>query len=115
MATFSGKSSEAHFENNVVLNYGSMLIKGPDCYFIYSSNMKSLERVNVKGGVELTDKKRRATSQDLMVDVLKATLRFTGSPKIYQDQDEIAGEEILLLDNGKRLKILKVRASATQK
>ncbi len=40
MATFSGKSSEAHFENNVVLNYGSMLIKGPDCYFIYSGKSK---------------------------------------------------------------------------
>ncbi|MBL7556845.1 MAG: LPS export ABC transporter periplasmic protein LptC [Bdellovibrionaceae bacterium] len=115
MATFSGKNKEAHFENNVMLNYGSMLIRGPDCFFIYSGNMKSLERINVKGGVELTDKKRRATSQDLVVDLQKATLRFTGSPKIYQDEDEIAGEEILLLDGGKRLKIQKVKASATQK
>lgn len=114
MATFSGKSKEAHFENDVVLNYGSMLIKGPDCYFIYSGNMKSLERINVKGGVELTDKKRRATSQDLVVDMMKATLRLTGNPKIYQDQDEIAGEEILLLDGGKRLKIQKVKASTSQ-
>lgn len=115
MATFSGKNKEAHFENNVLLNYGSMLIRGPDCYFIYSGNMKSLERINVKGGVELTDKKRRATSQDLIVDLQKATLRFTGSPKIYQDEDEIAGEEILLLDGGKRLKIQKVKAATIQK
>lgn len=115
MATFSGKSKEAHFENDVVLNYGSMLIKGPDCYFIYSANMRSLERINVKGGVELIDKKRRATSQDLVVDLYKATLRFTGNPKIYLDQDEISGEEILLLDGGKRLKIQKVRASTTGK
>ncbi|MBL7545474.1 MAG: LPS export ABC transporter periplasmic protein LptC [Bdellovibrionaceae bacterium] len=111
MATFSGKSKEAHFENNVMLNYGSMLIRGPDCFFIYSSNMRSLERINVKGGVELTDKKRRATSQDLVVDLYKTTLRFTGNPKIYQDQDEISGEEILLLDGGKRLKIQKVKAN----
>jgi LPS export ABC transporter protein LptC/lipopolysaccharide transport protein LptA len=115
MATFSGKSKEAHFENNVVLNYGNMLIKGPDCYFIYSSNMKNLERINVKGGVELIDKKRRATSQDLVVDLYKATLRFTGNPKIYQDQDEISGEEILLLDGGKRLKIQKVKALTNSK
>lgn len=115
MATFSGKNKEAHFESNVVLSYSSMLIKGPDCYFIYSGNMKNLIQINLKGGVELTDKKRRATSQDLVIDLQKATLRFTGSPKIYQDQDEIAGEEILLLDGGRRLKIQKVKASANQK
>lgn len=112
MATFSGKSKEAHFENSVVLNYGSMMIKGPDCFFIYSENMRSLEKINVKGGVELVDKKRRATSQDLVVDLYKATLRLTGNPKIYQDQDEISGEEILLLEGGKRLKIQKVKANA---
>jgi hypothetical protein len=64
--------------------------------------MKSLELIKMKGGVELVDKKRRATSQDLVVDVLnKVTLKFTGTPRIYQDQDEISGEEILLLDGGK--------------
>lgn len=110
-AIFSGKSKEARFENNVVLNYGSMVIKGPDCFFIYSGNMKSLELIKMKGGVELVDKKRRATSQDLVVDLAKVTLKFTGTPKIYQDQDEISGEEILLLDGGKRLKINKVKAS----
>ncbi len=112
MATFSGKSKEAHFENNVTLNYGNMLIKGPDCFFIYSTNMKNLERINVKGGVELIDKKRRATSQDLVVDLYKTTLRLTGTPKIYQDQDEISGEEIMLLDGGKRIKINKVKATS---
>ena len=112
MATFSGKSKEAHFENNVMLNYGNMLIKGPDCFFIYSTNMKNLERINVKGGVELIDKKRRATSQDLVVDLYKTTLRLTGTPKIYQDQDEISGEEIMLLDGGKRIKINKVKATS---
>lgn len=112
MAMFSGKNKEAHFENNVVLNYGSMLIKGPDCYFIYSENMKSLERIDMKGGVELIDKKRRATSQDLVVDLYKTTIKLTGNPKIYQDQDEISGEEIFLLDGGKRLKINKVKANS---
>lgn len=112
MATFSGKNKEAHFENNVLLNYGSMLIKGPDCFFMYSANMKNLEQINVKGGVELIDKKRRATSQELVVDLFKTTLKLTGNPKIYQDQDEISGEEIMLLDGGKRLKINKARATA---
>lgn len=112
MATFSGKNKEAHFENNVLLNYGRMLIKGPDCFFMYSANMKNLERIHVKGGVELTDKKRRATSQDLVVDLYKSTIRFTGNPKIYQGQDEISGEEIILLDGGRRLKINKVKGNS---
>ncbi len=114
LATFSGKNKEAHFENNVLLNYGPMLIKGPDCFFMYSTSMKSLEKINVKGGVELIDKKRRATSQDLVVDLSNTTLKLTGSPKIYQDRDEISGEEIKLLDGGKRLKINKAKASSME-
>lgn len=111
MAQFSGLNKEAHFENNVSLLYNEMLIEGPDCYFNYSQNMNILEFIRFKGGVSVKDKKRRAVSQELEVSLRNNMFRFNGNPKIYQDEDEIKGEEILFLDGGKKIKIQKVKAT----
>ncbi|MCK6600047.1 MAG: LPS export ABC transporter periplasmic protein LptC, partial [Bdellovibrionaceae bacterium] len=111
MAQFNGQNKEAHFENNVVLNIQEMKIEGPDCYFIYSPNMNVLEFIRFKGGVVVQDKKRKAVSQLLEVNLFANTFRFQGDPKIYQDDDEIKGEEILFIDGGKKIKIQKVNAS----
>lgn len=110
-ATFSGYNKEAHFENNVSLLYNQMLIEGPDCFFNYSANMNILEFIRLKGGVSVKDKKRKATSQELEVNLLTNTFRFNGNPKILQGEDEIKGEEILFLEGGKKIKIQKVKAT----
>lgn len=111
-AQFSGLNKEAHFENNVSLLYNDMLIEGPDCYFNYSQDMDILEFIRLKGGVSAKDRKRRAVSQELEVNLKTNMFRFNGNPKIYQDEDEIKGEEILFLDGGKKIKIQKVKASS---
>jgi LPS export ABC transporter protein LptC len=110
-ALFSGLNKEAHFENNVTLLYNQMVIEGPDCFFNYSADMKTLEFIRLKGGVSAKDKKRRAVSQELEVNLRNNMFKFNGNPKIYQDDDEIKGEEILFLDGGKKIKIQKVKAS----
>lgn len=111
-ALFSSQNKEVHFQNDVILIYNDMIIRGPDCYFNYSHNMKTLEYIRVKGGVEVKDKKRRAISEELEVNLQRNILKFNGNPKIYQDEDEISGDEILFFDGGKKIKIQKVKASS---
>lgn len=113
-STFSGGTLEAKFEGNVILDYLNMFIRGPECLLHYSKELKTFESLHVKGGVQIQDKKRNATAEDLFLSIKDSSIRLTGHPKIIEQDDEITGEEILMLDAGKKIKIQKVKASTNQ-
>jgi len=115
-AQFSGKSNEARFFKNVQIKYGELLIYGPEAQFVYNPGSQFLDSIQVKGGVKVTGQDKVATSENLNIDLTKNLFRFLGRPKVVQNEDELAGDEIVFLEGGKQVKVQKARArSESQK
>lgn len=110
----SGKTKSARFLGNVVMDVDSMRITGPQADFEYDPTKKFFKTIKVRGGTRVTDLDKWAVSENLDVDFTKNMFVFRGSPKVVQNQDELKGEEIVFLDNGKRVQVKKARVKVEQ-
>lgn len=110
-AQFSGRSRYARFLDNVVIDYDTMRVTGPDATFNYDSNNDTISSILVQGGVKVSDLDKWATSQSVNVEFDKDQYVFRGNPRVVQNNDELKGEEIIFYNGGKRVKVLKARAN----
>lgn len=109
-AEFSAKSKEAIFREQVIMNYNKMKIEGPKASFYYSSGKDILSSVQLAGGVRVSDEDKYATSENVNLDLLTNKFTFTGQPRVYQNDDELTGEQIVFIEGGKKVKVEKIRA-----
>ncbi len=110
----SGKTKTARFVGNVIMDVDSMRITGPQADFEYDESKKFFKTVKVRGGTRVTDLDKWAVSENLDIDFTKNMFVFRGSPKVVQNQDELKGEEIVFLENGKRVQVKKARVKVEQ-
>ena len=110
----SGKTKSARFLGNVVMDVDSMRITGPQADFEYDSEKNFFKTVKVRGVTRVTDLEKWAVSENLDIDFTKNMFVFRGSPKVVQNQDELKGEEIVFLENGKRVQVKKARVKVEQ-
>ena len=109
-ADFSGKSNLARFSGEVVMDFETMRITGPEAVFEYGAEANMVRSVQVSGGVRVSDLDKWATSQRVSVNFDKDKYVFRGNPKVVQNNDELQGEEIVFLDGGRKVEVLKARA-----
>ena len=110
----SGRTKTARFIGSVVLDVDSMRITGPQADFEYDESKNFFKTVKVRGGTRVTDLDKWAVSENLDIDFTKNMFVFRGSPKVVQNQDELKGEEIIFLENGKRVQVKKARVKVEQ-
>lgn len=110
----SGITKTARFLGDVVMDFDSMRITGPQADFEYDQTKNFFKTVKVRGGARVTDLDKWAVSEDLDIDFTKNMFTFRGSPKVVQNQDELRGEEIVFLENGKRVQVKKARVKVEQ-
>ncbi len=120
--TFKSESAElsaitktAVLRKNVIMNYNPMVMKSQVATFSYSEATKEFQYLELDGKVELKDQGRRAVSENLKVNFEKREFTFSGYPRLYQGDDELVGEQIIFMDNGKRVKVENVRARGSLK
>lgn len=109
-AQFSGKSYQANFREQVVIEYNSMKLESPEASFQYKSKASLLESVQLKGGVRISDLDKYATSDLVRIEPETNRIVLSGKPRVVQDQDEIFGDQIVFIDGGKKVKVEKMRA-----
>ena len=109
-AVFSGKSNQAHFFGNVVIEMDTMQVSGPQAKFDFDSRSQNLSSVQVAGGVKVTDTDKFATSGTVSLSFRDNKLVFKGSPRVVQNGDELVGDEIIFLDGGKRVEVSNAKA-----
>lgn len=114
LAKVSGRSRNIEFSGAVQINYDGMTLQGPDADFNYSSQ-NILSQIQMKSGVDFNDSEKMAQAGEMVFDLIKNQLIFKGQPKVLQDQDEFSGEEIILLDGGKKVKVERLRAKIENK
>lgn len=114
-ATFSGKQASAEFKGDVVLDVDNMRITGPAAHFEYDRSSNMVKSVVFSGGARFSDMDKWATAKDVRVDFDRNRFVFRGSPRVVQGNDELRGEEIILLDGGKQVLVQRARARVDEK
>lgn len=109
-AVFSGRSNQAHFFGNVVIDVDTMQVSGPQAKFDFDPRSDQLSAVQVAGGVKVTDTDKFATSGTVNMSFRDNKLVFKGSPRVVQNGDELVGDEITFLDGGKRVEVSNAKA-----
>jgi LPS export ABC transporter protein LptC len=109
-AQFSGLHYQAHFQDQVVIEYDSMKLESPEASFQYKSASSPLDTVQLKGGVRISDLDKYATADLVRIEPETNRIVLSGKPRVVQDQDEILGDQIVFIDGGKKVKIEKMRA-----
>jgi len=109
-AEFSGQNRQARFFDQVSIEVENMKMEGPEAQFVYRGSADLLQSVLLKGGVKVSDLEKYATSEAVRFDPAENRITLTGKPRVVQNNDEISGEQIVLIDGGKKVKVEKMRA-----
>lgn len=109
-AQLSGKSNMVRFYQSVKMFYDSFSIQGPEALFSYHVGNDIPQSIIVNGGVQVSDLDKKASAENLEIDLSEDRYIFKGSPRVIQGSDEVKGEEIILYDNGKRVKVQGINA-----
>lgn len=109
-AEFSGNNRQAKFLDQVSIELDSMKMEGPEAQFIYKNSAEFLQSVLMKGGVRVSDMEKYATSESVKFDPAENRITLSGKPRLVQNNDEISGEQIVLIDGGKKVKVEKMKA-----
>ena len=104
-AEFSNKNHEALFTGAVKMRLGPSHLESPRAFFKYSQKTKALESILLNQGVRLTEGDKRASSEELQIDLVEDKMTLRGQPRVQQGTDEIRGHEIVFIDGGKKVKI----------
>ena len=67
------------------------------------------------GGVRVTDSEKYATADRVSVYFNEDKYVFNGSPRVVQSGDELVGEEITFLNNGKKVQVSNARVKLDRK
>ena len=110
-AEMSGISKEATFKGQVEMEVDTLTVKGPRAKFKHGRSSNELKAIEVTGGVKVSDVDKWATSRTLEILLPQDKFIFRGSPKVFQNNDEIEGEEIVFLNGGKQVRINSGRAT----
>jgi lipopolysaccharide transport protein LptA len=104
-AEFSGENKTARFIGKVEMKYNQYVLSGPEAQLNYGQKENFLGLIAFKGGVQVKDQDKSATSEKVNMDLKNGVLSLEGRPKVTQGEDEISGDRILFLDQGKKIKV----------
>lgn len=113
-AELSGRSMVAKLLGEVKITYGAMEMRGPEAEFIYSKDNKLMNQLSILKGAQVQFEDKRATSERLDLDLISNKFVFKGKPVLYQGEDQLMGDQIVLLDGGKKVKVEKVNATVRE-
>jgi lipopolysaccharide export system protein LptA len=109
-AKISGAEKYAQFDQRVQVDIEAVRMTGESAHFVYSDEQKALKEMAMNGNVHVTDQTHFASSEQAQVLFDKEEFILKGNPRVVQNDNELRGEEIHLLDGGKSVKVLRARA-----
>jgi len=118
----SSKSGEIYtnkktikLKDQVVIEYMDKKITGPEAVIEYDENQPELvSRLLINGGAKVFDFEKEAQSENLDINFKEKKFTFKGSPQLKQGGDTIAGDEIVFLNNGKKVIINNLDANVNK-
>lgn len=103
---------------NVRIDHGDTIITADQVVIFYattdntnkSTNKDTIERMVAAGKVRLTEPDRRGRSEHAVYEPATRKLTMTGSPVIWDLENELAGDEIVIYRDPDRLEVKRARA-----
>lgn len=102
-AEFSGMSKAAEFRNNVVISVDKMQVRGNFAKFQYKND--KLDTLFMDGGIHLQDENKTGTAGEALVYFNEDKYVFRKKPFVTQSENELFGDEVVILDGGKRVQV----------
>ena len=78
--------------------------------FIYDQKKHLLVSLVMQEDVRVTDRQHWASSEKVQVLFAQNEFILMGNPRVIQNNNELRGEEIRLLNGGKEVRVIKARA-----
>ncbi|MCB0393523.1 MAG: LPS export ABC transporter periplasmic protein LptC [Bdellovibrionales bacterium] len=109
-AEFSGVEKVAKFFRDVVVDIGGTRITGPQAELVYDRQKSNLKSMSVVGGIRISDIDKWAAADriDMYFEQNKYILR--GAPRVIQNNDELAGDEIVFYNGGEEIEVKGAKA-----
>ena len=98
-------------EGNVVVKHQDGVLEADRMVLHYGADGKTVERIVATGNVRYAEPNRRARATDAVYQPAVRRLVLTGSPRIWEGNDMLAGSRIELLRDPDRLIVDEARAS----
>jgi LPS export ABC transporter protein LptC len=114
-AFVSSRDLEAQFGGDVIVDMDPLRVTGRKATLKYSGKTQEIDQVLVEGQVKATDVDKFAESERMRAFLKEERYVMTGAPRLVQNNDELRGEEIVFLDGGKRIQVLRGRASVERR
>jgi LPS export ABC transporter protein LptC/lipopolysaccharide transport protein LptA len=108
-AIFTNKSRTAVFINQVKITNKDLILMGPKATFIYGKD-NQFEKLFMEGGVQVYQGEKQANSRQLEYSPQLEKVILDGDPVIREKGDEVFGDRITLLENGRKWKVEKLKA-----
>ncbi|MEZ4872187.1 MAG: LPS export ABC transporter periplasmic protein LptC [Bdellovibrionales bacterium] len=114
-AKFSGETYSSRFLGGVTLDSEAMRNYRARSIFQFDPGSDQVVSIQLIGGVRVSDPDKWATAESLTAFFDQNKFIFKGSPRVVQDADELRGDEIIFIDGGKRVKVLRAKAKVDKK
>ncbi len=105
------KEHKIIFSGRVTAQQGDIQIYADKLIADYSENGKEVISITATGSAKVIDKNRVATCGEIFMDNKNRTITMKDSPKLWEGEDLLEGEEIIYFIDEDRFKIKKATAS----
>jgi LPS export ABC transporter protein LptC len=109
-AKIYGKTSAAHFGENVQVDIDNVRMTGEQADFGYDEKSHVLKELLMQDNVHVTDQTHWASAQKAKVLFKENEFILMGNPRVIQQDNELRGEEIRFIDGGKEIRVSKAKA-----
>jgi lipopolysaccharide export system protein LptA len=91
------KLHQVRFLGNVVARQGDVAIYAQELVLVYPDKGKDIDRIEASGAVRIVQGNRVATGEKATFFNRERKIVLTGSPRVYQGDDFLEGDEIIVL------------------
>lgn len=98
----------ARFNDEVVIHRGDTTVRSPRMNALYDA-AGQLTKLEMRGGVDLRQGLRHATSQSADYDAATREVQLTGDPHLYDRGDVLAGDRIDLALDSREVRVEKAK------
>lgn len=109
-AVFNSANYKAHFNQNVVADYGSYRVTGQQATLEVDPKFHNVDLVTVQGQVKLSDINRWAVADKVQIYTEEKKMVLSGGPRLIQNNNELSGQEITFFEEGSQIQVKKAKA-----
>lgn len=112
-ARVHGKQNHVFFEKSVQIQVAPLWARSPFARFLFVNDQ--LDSLLMDHGVRMKNERKKGWSRTAKIYFEQDRAVFWGNPRVIEDEDEIIGDRITLLEGGDRVQVVGLKSKYLQK